>query len=297
MNILTFDIEEWYHILDNPYTKSPKEWANFETRIHQNMETIHAILDKGNLSATFFVVGWIAEKFPEVVREIAAKGYEIGSHTHLHQLAYEQDRETFTKDVEKSIKTLEDCTGKKISCFRAPGFSITESNKWAFEVLHDLGITMDSSVFAAKRGHGGLSEYGTSKPSILKYNGIELKEFPINTHNILGRQLIFSGGGYFRLFPYKFIEHFSKKSDYIMTYFHPRDFDYGQPILKGLSPFRKFKSYIGIRNCKTKLEQWINDFEFVDLDTAYKQIDWANVETVELTDLQEKDTSILVTRL
>jgi polysaccharide deacetylase family protein (PEP-CTERM system associated) len=296
MNILTFDIEEWYHILDNPYTKTPKEWANFETRIHQNMETIHDILHTGNLSATFFVVGWIAEKFPEVVREIASKGYEIGSHTHLHQLAYEQDRKTFKKDVEKSIKTLEDCTGKKVRAFRAPGFSITESNKWAFEVLYELGITVDSSVFAAKRGHGGLSEYGTSKPSLLRYNGVELKEFPINTHPVMGRQLIFSGGGYFRLFPYPFIKQFSKNSDYIMTYFHPRDFDHGQPMLQGLSPFRKFKSYVGLKNCKSKLERWIQDFEFVDLDTAIKQIDWAKVATVELEATEQECVSLLSTR-
>lgn len=296
MNILTFDIEEWYHILDNPYTKTPKEWANFETRIHQNMETIHDILHTGNLSATFFVVGWIAEKFPEVVREIASKGYEIGSHTHLHQLAYEQDRKTFKKDVEKSIKTLEDCTGKKVRAFRAPGFSITESNKWAFEVLYELGITVDSSVFAAKRGHGGLSEYGTSKPSLLRYNGVELKEFPINTHDFLGRRLIFSGGGYFRLLPYGFIKECSKKTDYIMTYFHPRDFDHGQPMLKGLSPFRKFKSYVGLKNCQSKLERWIQDFEFVDLDTAIKQIDWGRAQVIELGEVLRKETSILASR-
>lgn len=296
MNILTFDIEEWYHILDNPYTKTPKEWVNFETRIHQNMETIHDILNTGNLSATFFVVGWIAEKFPEVVREIASKGYEVGSHTHLHQLAYEQDRKTFKNDVEKSIKILEDCTGKKVRSFRAPGFSITESNKWAFEVLYELGITVDSSVFAAKRGHGGLPEYTTNKPSVLKYNGVELKEFPINTHPVLGRQLIFSGGGYFRLFPYPIIKNFSTNADYIMTYFHPRDFDHGQPMLQGLSPFRKFKSYVGLKNCQSKLERWIQDFEFVDLDTAIKQIEWERAQVVELGEVQRKDSSILVTR-
>lgn len=296
MNILTFDIEEWYHILDNPSTKGPKEWLNFETRIHNNMETIHAILNGGNLSATFFVVGWIAEKFPEVVREIASKGYEIGSHTHFHQLAYEQSRKKFTRDVERSIKTLEDCVGKKVRCFRAPGFSITESNKWAFEVLYELGITVDSSVFAAKRGHGGLSEYGTSEPSILKYNGVQLMEFPINTHNILGRRLIFSGGGYFRLFPYSFIKHFSEKSKYIMTYFHPRDFDHEQPVIQDLSPMRKFKSYVGLKTCRPKLERWINDFDFMDLDTAIKRIDWSEVASVELKELRQEESTMAFSR-
>jgi len=122
MNILTFDIEEWFHILDNKSTKTEIEWSNYESRIHQNMDTIYEILDSTNKTASFFVVGWMAEKYPEVIRKISEKGFEIGSHTHLHQLAYEQDRSTFFKDVEKSIKTIEDCTGKKVNAFRAPGF-------------------------------------------------------------------------------------------------------------------------------------------------------------------------------
>jgi peptidoglycan-N-acetylglucosamine deacetylase len=282
MNILTFDIEEWFHILDNAATKTPKEWAGYETRIHKNMDTIHGILERAEVSATFFVVGWMAEKFPEVVREIADKGYEIGSHTHLHQLVYEQDRHTFFKDVEKSIKTLEDCTGQKVRSFRAPGFSITERNKWAFEVLHELGITIDSSVFVASRAHGGLPEYGTSIPSILKYNGAELKEFPINPYTAFGKPVIFSGGGYFRLLPYGLIQHCSKKTDYVMTYFHPRDFDHGQPVLEGLSPFRRFKSYVGLKSCGPKLERWLLDFKFMDLQEAMHQIDWEKAVTVEL---------------
>lgn len=282
MNILTFDIEEWFHILDNESTKTEKEWSNFEPRIHQNMEIIYEILDDTKVGATFFVVGWMAERFPEVIREIADKGYEIGSHTHLHQLVYEQDRTVFFNDVEKSIKTIEDCTGKKVRAFRAPGFSITEKNKWAFEVLYELGIKVDSSVFPASRAHGGLPAYETDKPSILKYNGAVLKEFPINTRSIFGKSVIFSGGGYFRLFPYNFIKSCTKKSDYVMTYFHPRDFDYGQPVIEGLSRSRRFKSYVGLKSCKPKLKNWINDFDFIDLNQAIAQVDWENADTVVL---------------
>ena len=129
MNILTFDIEEWFHILDNDSTKTEKEWSNYESRIHQNMERIFSVLDSVNVRASFFVLGWIAEKYPEVVREISKRGYEIGSHTTLHQLVYEQNREDFFQDVNRSIKTLEDISGEKIRMFRAPGFSITE---WPF---------------------------------------------------------------------------------------------------------------------------------------------------------------------
>ncbi len=185
-----------------------------------------------------------------------------------------------------------DLYSKKVRSFRAPGFSITESNKWIFEILHELGITIDSSVFAAKRGHGGLSKYSTSKPSIQSYSGAELKEFPINTHSVLRLQLIFSGGGYFRLFSYPFTKHFSKKSDYTMTYFHPSGFDYEQPIILELSSLRKFISYVGFRKCKSKLEQWIHDFESIDLDTAIKQTDWNQAQFLELAEVQQKDTSI-----
>ncbi|MFS4448416.1 polysaccharide deacetylase family protein [Maribacter sp. 2307UL18-2] len=282
MNILTFDIEEWFHILDNASTKTEREWSNFEPRIHRNMETIYGILEETKVDATFFVVGWMAERFPEVIREIADRGYEIGSHTHLHQLVYEQDRPTFYKDVEKSIKTIEDCTGKKVTSFRAPGFSIMERNKWAFEVLYELGIRVDSSVFPTSRAHGGLPAYETATPSLLEYNGAVLKEFPINTRSVLGKSVIFSGGGYFRLLPYTFIKNSTKKSDYVMTYFHPRDFDYEQPVIEGLSTSRRFKSYVGLKACESKLRKWINDFDFIDLNQAIAQVDWETTMRVDL---------------
>ncbi len=282
MRILTFDIEEWFHILDNSQTKGEKEWLNYESRIHKNMQRIFEILDNCKVSATFFVVGWIAEKYPEIVREIVDYGFEIGSHTHLHQLVYDQSPKIFHQDVEKSIKTIEDISGKKVTSFRAPGFSITEKNKWAFEILYELGIEKDSSVFPAGRAHGGMPCFGTSYPSIIQYNGISLKEFPISTHTILGKSLIYSGGGYFRFFPYKIIKNLTSKSNYTMTYFHPRDFDSKQPIVPGLSSYRKFKSYVGIKNCKSKLERWLRDFDFVDLYEADKVVNWEEVSIIKL---------------
>lgn len=282
MRILTFDIEEWFHLLDNDTTKSVKEWSNFESRIKLGMDLIFNIIDSTNVKATFFVVGWMAEQHPEIIKEISNRGFEVGSHTHLHQLTYEQNRQTFYNDVEKSIKTLEDTTGNKVRSFRAPGFSITEINKWAFETLHELGIEVDASVFPAGRAHGGLPSYKASKPSILKYNGIELKEFPINTYNYFGKPIIFSGGGYFRLLPYNLIKTWTNNSDYVMSYFHPRDFDNNQPMVPGLSPYRKFKSYVGLKKSKVKLQKWLNDFNFVDLETANQQIDWDKVPVVRI---------------
>lgn len=282
MKILTFDIEEWFHLLDNESTKTIHEWKNYEVRIHQNMERIFNILEGTNTKATFFCLGWIAETYPEVIKEIVARGYELGSHTRMHQLIYEQTPSEFEKDVEHSVKTLEDISGKKVKYFRAPGFSIREDNKWAFEVLVKQGIEIDSSVFPAPRAHGGFPSYKQPVPSILKYNGIELKELPINYISIANKSIIFSGGGYFRLFPYQLIKKWTKQSDYLMSYLHPRDFDTGQPMIKELPLARKLKSYVGLKGATDKLEKWLTEFEFIDIETAVKSINWDKVPVVEI---------------
>lgn len=282
MNVLTFDIEDWFHILDNKKTKTPKQWNNFPSRINFGTEKIFEILNSTNSKATFFVVGWIAKKHPNIVKKIIDSGFEIGSHSNLHQLVYDQNRKVFYNDIDYSIKLLQDISGQKIKYFRAPGFSITDKSKWAFEILHNLGIEVDCSVFPASRAHGGMPKYGNANPSIISINGIELKELPINSIEILNKPIIFSGGGYFRLFPYFLIKMFTQKSNYVMSYFHPRDFDFDQPIAPGLSLARLFKSYVGIKNCDKKLINWLNDFEFIDVKDAVGQINWDEVKKVEL---------------
>ena len=282
MNILTFDIEEWFHILDNPSTKTEFEWSKFESRIDKNMERIFSILDQTHSNASFFVLGWIGEKYPKIVREICDRGHEIGSHTNLHGLVFNQTKETFFQDVNRSIKTLEDLTGRKVRMFRAPGFSITERNKWAFEVLYDLGIEIDSSVFPAIRSHGGMQSYGTSVPSILEFNGIELKEFPINIHSFFGKDIVYSGGGYFRLMPYSFIKKWTKEDEYVMSYIHPRDLDPNQPMIENLDLVRRFKSYVGLKSSENKLKKWLDDFNFIDIATACEQIDWNTTRRIRI---------------
>lgn len=282
MRILTFDIEEWFHILDNESTKTVNEWLNYESRIHANMERIFELLSQNNQKATFFVVGWIAEKYPEVVKKINDYGHQIGSHTHMHQLMYEQKRAEVQEDLRKSINILESITGKKVSAFRAPGFSITEKNKWVFDILAENGITHDSSIFPAGRAHGGFPSYSRAEPSIIDSNGYHIREFPINTASILNNKWIYSGGGYFRLTPYKLIKYWTESSEYVMTYFHPRDFDPDQPVIKDLSRSRKFKTYVGLSSCMQKLEKWTSEFEFTDLQAADEYVDWLNAPVIKL---------------
>ena len=282
MRILTFDIEDWFHILDHKNTEHHSSWFNYECRIHHGVDTILNIVESNNIKASFFVVGWIAEKYPEVVKKISDLGYEIGTHSHYHQLAYNLDEFKFERDIEKSIKTIEDCIGKKILMFRAPGFSIKKNNIWAFEVLHKLGIEIDCSIFAAQRAHGGIHNYNINKPSIIRYNGISLKEFPINTYNFLGQRIVFSGGGYFRFFNYEIIKKMSNESQYIMSYFHPRDFDNNQPKLTNLGLLRNFKLYVGIDKCKSKLNRWLSDYKFSDINSANNKIDWSKLGVIDL---------------
>lgn len=282
MNILTFDIEDWFHILDNDSTKTDKEWTNYEYRLEANMERIFDLLDRNNQKATFFVLGWIAQKYPEIIKKIDSFGYEIASHSNLHQLIFEQKPNEFRTDLEKSIKSIEDITGKKITIYRAPGFSITENTNWAFNELLNQGIEIDCSIFSAKRAHGGFPSFGSAEPTIIKFNGNQIKELPINMCSVFGLNFVFSGGGYFRLLPYWIIKLIMRKTNYVMTYFHPRDFDYEQPILKDLSLLRQFKSYYGLKGAFRKVEKLIKDFKFIDINTANDLIDWNSVKVIDL---------------
>jgi len=282
MRILTFDIEDWFHILDEETTKSEKEWSQYESRMQVNMDRIFGLLEKHQQKATFFCLGWIAEKHPEIIKQIDSYGFEIASHSYSHQLIYEQSKESFTTDLERSVKTIEDLIGKKVTSYRAPGFSLKEGDEWVFDVLLEQGIDTDCSIFPAGRGHGGYPSFGSAEPAILEVGGKEIKEFPMNVTELLGKKIVFSGGGYFRFFPYSYIKRLTKKSDYVMTYFHPRDFDPDQPVITNLSLARKFKSYYGLGGALRKLERLITDAEFTDLKGAQQQVDWGSVKRIPI---------------
>ncbi len=282
MNILTFDVEDWFHVLDNPDTKDEKQWMQLESRIHQNMDKIFTLLEKHDQKATFFSIGWVARKYPEILKKIDSYGHEIASHSDMHQLAYEFNREEFRQDLERSVKSIEDVIGKKVRAYRAPGFSLMHQNRWVFEELIKNGIEMDCSVFPAKRAHGGFEEFGCAEPAYIDIDGSKIKEFPINLYSLLGKNIVFSGGGYFRLIPYPLMKQFMKNSDYVMTYLHPRDFDAEQPMIEGLSGFRRFKSYVGLKGSLSKLDRLLDDFNFIDLDRADKSMDWSKAKVITL---------------
>lgn len=279
MNILTFDIEDWYNC---DFITPDFNWDKYEVRIYEGIDKILGELDARKLKGTFFCLGWIAEKHPEVIRKIQAQGHHLGCHSYQHELSYTFDREGFKQDTDKSKKLIEDLTGEPVNAFRAPGFSIKKNNLWALEVLTELGFEYDSSILPADHDYGGFSEFGEAKPTLLKLaNGLQLKEFPVNIHSVLGKQMVFSGGGYFRLFPYKLIKYWANQSDYLMTYFHARDFDPGQPMIKSLPLMRKFKSYVGLSTSFAKFQKLLNDFDFVNIEEADKKIDWKSVKVIK----------------
>lgn len=194
MKILTFDIEEWFHILDNSSTKTEKEWGQYPSRIKENVDRILALLERKNQPATFFCLGWIARKYPEVLRKVADKGHEIGCHSDMHQLVYEQTPAQFKTDLQHAILSIEDAIGEKVTSYRAPGFSVTASCPWFFEELIEQGIESDSSIFPALRAHGGYPDFGATRPALVQTASGIIKELPINTKSIFGKPVIFPGG-------------------------------------------------------------------------------------------------------
>lgn len=284
VNILTFDIEEWFHILDVDAGEDVSRWNSYESRIEAGTNRIMELLARGEQRATFFCLGWVAQRYPHVVRAIHDAGMEIGSHTFFHPLLYRLTPEQFREELKRSVETLEDCTGTKVRAFRAPGFSLTHRNIWVVEELARQGITVDSSIFPTVRSHGGFSGFGAASPALVEMGGMRIKEFPINLASFGHIDLVFSGGGYFRLLPYFLVRAMFRRSPYVMTYFHPRDFDPGQPVLERLPPMRRFKSYVGLRTAKAKLEKLLGDFSFCDLRRAEEMVDWATCKMISLSD-------------
>lgn len=283
MKVLSFDLEEWFHLLDHAETRSEAQWQKFERRFEVNLERVLGIIERCNVRATFFCLGWIAEQYPQLIRKISEAGYEIACHSSRHQLAYQQTPDEFRADFCAARDAIGEATGISVDTYRIPGFSLNQESIWALDVLAEEGVKVDCSVFPAVRGHGGLPQFTSDSPCIVRtQQGITLKELPLNTRSILGNRIVFSGGGYFRLFPYWLLKKLFADSEYLMTYFHPRDFDADQPMIPNLSVARQFKSYVGLRGAEAKLVRLLNEFEFVDVRTAISQIDWERAPVVQV---------------
>ena len=292
MNVLTFDIEEWY--LEKKYHGDREErYREFE----DYLERILSLLEQRDIKATFFCLGKLATDFPHIVKTISEKGHEIGCHSDSHCWLNKMTEQEALEDTMTAIDALEQCIGQKVKSYRAPAFSIGNNNKWAFEVLAECGIERDASVFPASRDFGGFIQYKESVPSLVSYKGIVIKEFPIPTTTLMGKDWAFSGGGYFRFFPLWFIKDKMKNSDYNMTYFHIGDLIPETHKLQSREEYetyfkepgtllnrykRYFKGNLGKKNALAKLQYLIESEYFISLEKSDTLIDWSRAKNVNL---------------
>ncbi len=281
MHILTFDIEDWFHTFNKAHYGKVKEWETSTTHLLENTKRICDFLSEQHLKATFFWLGWEAERYPVLVKELATMGHEIAVHSFYHKKIDDLGRKAFKKDTERSIKTLEDMTGKKVKSYRAPGMSINNSTLWALDILYELGIENDSSVVTLNK-QTKKAPFFPQEPFIFEHNGVEIKEFPVLTVSFLSFNFNYSGSGYFRVSPYWWLQKKILDTDYMLFYFHPRDFDVGIHNYIERNLYLKLRYRFGAKNALIKLEKILQNFEIINIDTANKQISWDRVQRIKI---------------
>lgn len=264
INALTFDIEEYFQVSNFSKAIRREEWEKRGSRLSVGLNQILGILAEHNVKATFFVLGWIAERHPALIKKISYQGHEIGSHGYEHKLIYNQSYAEFEQDLKRSIKVIEGITGKKVLGFRAPSFSITKDSLWALEVLANNHLKYDASIFPILHHRYGI-ERAPRFPYRINNNGYSIIEYPCSTIKLLGRNIPFSGGGYLRLLPYKiirkFIKEINRQDKPVMVYIHPWEFDPHQPRIKtGL--LNRFRHYHNLETTEVKLRKLLDDFAF-----------------------------------
>lgn len=266
---LSFDIEDWFHLIEVDATSDPSAWRTFPTIVVERTREILDLLAGFNVKATFFILGWIAERYPELVSMVAEGGHEIGSHSYWHRKVYELTPDSFRDDLQRSIEVLESHPGVKVRGFRAPSFSITPGTEWAFDVMKELGIEYDASLFPANRAHGGypcaLVPHTRTSPS----SGT-IAELPMSVWVAGPVRVCFSGGGYFRLLPAWFIDRCFRLAEEAgrssVVYLHPRDLATDCPRVP-MPLYRRFKCYVGQRTTARKLRYLLSRFRF---DTCHQ---------------------------
>ena len=266
INAISVDLEDWFCVYNLESLISKKDWDKYEYRLEKNAYRILSIFDNFHIKATFFVLGWIAEKSPELIKEIENRGHEIALHGYSHSLITKLTPSEFEKDLTKGLEAVKNSGIKQeIIGFRAPSFSITEKTIWALNILKKYNFKYDSSVFPV----GFHPDYGISDSPIFPYKiSGDLFEFPLSVVKVFGMNIPFSGGGYFRLFPY-FITKFlfkkvNKENRAVMFYFHPWELDRQQPKMK-LPLIKKFRHYNNLNKTENRLQKLLQDFKFTTI--------------------------------
>ena len=265
----TVDVEDYFQVTAFDRVVKRSDWEHFPSRVEQNTRRLLELLAARDVRGTFFVLGWVAERFPHLVREIESAGHEIGSHSYWHRLVYEQTPDEFRADLRRSKQVLEDIVGAPIIAYRAPTFSIIERSRWALEILVQEGFTLDSSLFPI-RGHDRYGMPGIERaPHRIDTPSGSLWEAPLSTARLLGVNLPASGGGYFRLYPYsltkRLIHRLHAAGLPLNFYTHPWEIDPEQPRQSGLSGLNRIRHYIHLGQTADKLNRLLGDHRFSSL--------------------------------
>ncbi len=265
-NALTVDVEDYFHVSAFAGSVSRDDWDNYPLRVEANTRSLLDLFDDRGIKATFFVLGWVARRKPELVREIAGRGHEVACHGYSHQLVYNQSPAVFREETLRSKGILEDTIGAGVHGYRAASYSITERSLWALDVLCEAGFSYDSSIFPIRHDRYGIPGSPEHPYEITAPGGGTLVEFPLSTVRLFGYRVPVAGGGYFRLYPYAVTRAGLRRVNNdgnkpFIFYLHPWEIDPQQPRIKAglLSTFRHYNN---LGRCESRLCRLISDFRF-----------------------------------
>ena len=271
LNALSFDIEDYFQVEAFKSIVNRADWNNYSSRVTNNTRRIINLLKEYDTRATFFILGWVAERFPELVQEIAAEGHEIATHGYWHELVYRQTPEEFARDLENSLEAINRVLGdSRVIGYRAPTFSITDKSLWALDILRKHGIKYDSSIFPVSIH----DRYGISQANRFANRLKEdLWEFPVSTIKLSNHNLPIAGGGYFRLFPLNVtrwaINRINDEGQPAMIYLHPWEFDPEQPRFNNTSRLSRFRHYLNLEKTENRLRSLLQEFKFDAIDQVF----------------------------
>jgi polysaccharide deacetylase family protein (PEP-CTERM system associated) len=269
-NALTVDVEDYFHVSAFANSIDRNDWDNQPLRVENNTRRLMDLFDEAQVKATFFVLGWVADRVPLLVKEIADRGHEVASHGYSHQLIYNQTPEVFREETIRSKKLLEDLSQQPVHGYRAASYSITRHSLWALDILAEAGFVYDSSIFPIRHDRYGIPDAKETPHRLTTPQGHSLVEFPLSTANIFKYKLPVAGGGYFRLYPYVLtragLAQINRRQQPFIFYLHPWEIDPDQPNVKA-SWFSRFRHYNNLDKCEPRLQRLMKDFQF---DTAWQ---------------------------
>jgi polysaccharide deacetylase family protein (PEP-CTERM system associated) len=275
LNALTIDVEDYYHVTGFESVIQRADWDGYESRVGRNTLRLLDLLDTHHTKATFFVLGWVAERHPQLVRTIHTRGHEVASHGYAHQRIYTQSPAQFRQETQRSMRLLEDIIGERIHGYRAASYSITRESLWALDILGEEGFTYDSSIFPIHHDRYGIPGYPRFCHVLDNHGGGQLIEFPISTMRLAGVNFPIAGGGYFRLFPYALISRGLRSINRLerqpaLIYLHPWEIDPDQPRVHAGAAAR-FRQYVNLHKTEARLSRLMQDFTFGTLLDVLRQ--------------------------